>query len=74
MADTELIPGVIRRDGPDGEFDELIMRDGDRCTFHAEMMDDRTMFVCLDPPEAGGRRVVMWIRSDRPLSVRVEED
>lgn len=78
MTDTEihLIDGkVVLRPEPDGRFDELLLMDGKDCLVHAEMMNDKLLWIGIYPRDQKRRRVCMWIGVKRgKLDVRAEED
>jgi hypothetical protein len=64
---------IVLRPNEDGSFDELLMYDGEKCLVHAEMMDNKSLWIGFYP---GGDipRVCMWISAKGKLTVRAEED
>lgn len=70
---TLLGGAICLRPNEDGSFDELLMCDGEKCLVHAEMMDNKSLWIGFYP---GGDipRVCMWIRAKGNLTVRAEED
>lgn len=75
--EIELLDGnIILRPDEEGRFDELLMMADNNCLVHAEMMDDKTLWIGLEPEGyEGRRRVVMWISVKKgKLEVSAEED
>lgn len=71
-----LIPETaLLRPKPNGSFDELVIYgEMGECIVHAEMMDDKTLWIGFYPPGDSKKRVVMWISAKGKLSVRAEDD
>ena len=70
-----LIGGKVElRPDEDGKFDELILRDGQDCIVHAEMMSDKSLWIGIYPRGEKQRRVCLWIRSNGKLKVHAAED
>jgi hypothetical protein len=76
MASTWLIPKRIEvRTDDRGEFDELVVNDeAGNCVLHAEMMDDKTLWLAVELPGLPDRRAVMWVNSGGKLKIRVDDD
>lgn len=75
--EVELLNGsVILRPHEDGSFDELLFMEGEHCLVHAEMMNDKTLWISFSPPGyEAGERVVMWVTiKGRKLEISAEED
>jgi hypothetical protein len=64
---------AIRLDNA-GNFDELLLYDGQECIVHAEMMDRDTLWIGIYPRGEKERRVMMWIRAPRGKKLSVEAD
>ena len=69
-----IIDKVAVRPEPDGSFDELLVYHDGKCIVHAEMMDDKCLWIGVYPTGEAERRVCVWIRSNGKLKITAEED
>lgn len=75
MSEQWLIEGKVSVRPDDlGGFDELLVYDGEHCIVHAEMMDDKCLWIGITPKDEPDRRVVMWVNARGKLRVKTEED
>lgn len=76
MASQWLIEDRVElRPGDDGGFDELVVYDKHgECTLHAEMMDDKTLWVWIGTDHGPDRAIVMWISAGGKLRVTADEE
>lgn len=75
MTEKWLIENKISvRPRDNGDFDELIVMDGEHCIVHAEMMEDNCLWIGFYPKDVEQRRVCMWIRARGKLKIHAAED
>lgn len=76
-SEQDLLQGnIVLRPDDKGDFDELLMMDGEHCLVHAETMDDKTLWIGFYPKGyEAAERVVMWVSVKKgKLHITAEED
>ena len=75
MAETHLLGGkIILRPDAAGNFDELMLMEGNEPRVHMEVLDDNCLWIEIWPKGEDARRVCVWVNSNSKLRIRTEED
>lgn len=71
--EIRLLPKIILRPMPDGDFDELI---GEDVYVHMEMMHDKSLWIGIYQDKAGSEKhAVVWINvKNGKLDIHVEAE